>query len=171
MKHRRDLKALVLYLTLCFLTACTSAPNQIYKIPENPTKEDWIKYFKSRVFVDPIEGIYYVTSIRYLKEFGEEDDTNINRPQYSIFYAVCKTKDDDFAAFHIDDATRCLKYRFVKLTKGIYAIKDSDDDGTITYHGKFLFNNSNSFKFKIVSRYKQSQIHDLIENYEFVKVN
>lgn len=171
MKHRSDFKSLVLYLILCLLTACTSAPKQIYEIPENPTKEDWVKYFKSRGSLDPIEGIYYVTSIRYLKEFGEEDDTNINRPQSSEFYAVSKTIEDDFMAFLIDDSSRGLKYRFVKLNRGNYAIKNIDDDGTVTYCGKLLFNNSNSFQFKVVSRYKQSQIHNLIENYEFVKVD
>lgn len=137
-------------------------------IPLNPRKEDFIKYFDAELSnLDPIEGIYYVTSKSYY------EDRNNGRiglnGSLSEFYAIIRDgSNDEFWAVLTDGSNKCWANKFVKIGGGSnYAIVKIDKDYNYSSEGNMTLDNANAFGFRL--ELGHNNYYNFFDTYDFVR--
>lgn len=103
-------------------------PNNKTQIPVNPTKEDFIKYFDSRLSeLDPIEGIYFVTVEDYYQNRTNPDILGLNNSKSNFFAIVKDENSGDFNVYFADGSNHWWVNKFVKIGgTNNYAIISND---------------------------------------------
>ena len=149
-------------------------PNTKKELPGIPTKEDCKEYFDARIAeLDPIEGIYYVTSHHFYQNRQNPNISGSNGTK-SEFYAIVKNQEyDDFWVYCVDKPLgRFWINRFVKIgNSNSYAIMDNNEaipehekyssEGRVTIDDPYNF----GFQLELESR----GFYNFYVTYEFVK--
>lgn len=138
--------------------------------PENPTKDDYIRYFDSRLSeLDPIEGIYYVTFNRIAVD--RENDHATSNGSESKFYAVIRTPNtDEFLIYSIDEnkPRSCWVKKFVQIGEtNLYAVVNYDEKSTWAEDGKLIL--ENPYKFEVPLRQGGNNYYNWYCKCEFIK--
>lgn len=149
-------------------------PNTKKELPGIPTKEDCKEYFDARIAeLDPIEGIYYVTSHQF---YQNRQNPNISGSigTKSEFYAIVKNQEyDDFWVYCVDKPLgRFWFNRFVKIgNSNSYAIMDNNE--AIPEHEKFSSEGrvtiDDPYNFGFQLELKSRGFYNFYATYEFVK--
>ena len=137
--------------------------------PEKPTKEDFVRYFDSRLpDLDPIEGIYYVT-FNSMAVDRENDHASSNGSK-STFYAVIRTPGtDEFLAYTIDENNPWGYWvkKFVQIGESnAYAVVKSGESSWAD-DGKMIF--EDPYKFEITLRQGGNNYYNWYVKCDFVK--
>lgn len=137
--------------------------------PEKPKKEDFVKYFDSRLpDLDPIEGIYYVTFNRMAVD--RENDHASSKGSESKFYAVIQTPETgEFYAYVIDENNPWGYWvkKFVHIGESnAYAVIKSGES-TWAEDGKLIL--EDPYKFEITLRQGGNSYYNWYVQCEFVK--
>lgn len=137
--------------------------------PEKPTKEDFVRYFDSRLpDLDPIEGIYYVTFNSMA--IDRENDHASSNGSKSTFYAVIRTPGtDEFLAYTIDENKPWGYWvkKFVQIGESnTYAVVKSGESSWAD-DGKMIL--EDPYKFEITLRQGGNSYYNWYVKCDFVK--
>lgn len=137
---------------------------------ENPTKEDYISFFDSRLAeLDPIEGIYYVTFNRM--SVNRENDHTSSNGSSSKFYAIIRTPNtDEFVAYVVDEKNPGLHWvkKFVQIGEtNTYAVVNVDKESTWSEDGKLVL--EDPYKFDVTLRQGGNNWYNWYVQCDFIK--
>ena len=147
-------------------------PTTNFILPKKPSKEDWIKFFDSRLSeLDPIEGIYYVTfnNIAVNRDNGHSSSNGSK----SRFYAVIRTPNtNEFCATVVDSINRSWVKKFVQIGESnMYAVVNNENvgDGKSTWaeDGKLVL--EDPYKFDVTLRQTGNDYYNWYVQCEFIK--
>ena len=147
-------------------------PTTNFILPQKPSKEDWIKFFDSRLAeLDPIEGIYYVTfnNIAVNRDNGHSSSNGSK----SRFYAVIRTPNtNEFCATVVDSINRSWVKKFVQIGESnMYAVVNNENvgDGKSTWaeDGKLIL--EDPYKFDVTLRQTGNDYYNWYVQCEFIK--
>lgn len=117
-----------------------------------PTREDFVEYFDANISnLDPIEGIYYVTTRDYYQDRDNLSAIGLNNSK-SNFTAIARLEpeDNEFYAFMIDGSGTWWANKFVKLgTTNNYAIVKVDDEHGYSSEGRVTLEDPSLFSFRL----------------------
>lgn len=138
-------------------------------IPQNPQKEDFVKYFDSKLTeLDPIEGIYYVTYNDYYQNRINPNIIGLNNSS-SEFYALVKDDNkNEYWAYCTDGSNKHWVNKFIRIGESNnYAITKIDRDYKYSSEGKVTIEDPLKFEFRLERDHNDN--YNFFVTYEFVK--
>ena len=138
--------------------------------PENPTKNDYIRYFDSRLSeLDPIEGIYYVTFTQMAVDRNNDHATS--NGSKSRFYAIIRKPNTDVFTATLIDEKETQQYwvkKFVQIGEtNSYAVVNYDEKSTWAEDGKLIL--EDPYKFEVTLRQGGNNYYNWYCKCEFIK--
>ena len=145
-------------------------PGNKFRWPKNPSKNDFVAYFDSRLSeLDPIEGVYYVTFNKMA--IDRDNDHASSNGSSSKFYAVIrKPNTDEFTAYAIDENNPWHYWvkKFVQIGKSnTYAVMNSGDNTTWAEDGKLIL--EDPYRFDVTLRQGGNNYYNWYVQCEFTK--
>ena len=145
--------------------------NNVRKLPNKPTKEDWKAFFDAELAdLDPIEGLYYV---EYTNTYQNRTNPSIvgSNGGDAMFWAVTRELNtNSFVVYFVEDKPNTVwKKKFVKIgDSNKYAIMDYD-----TSWSKFADNSSfvmeDPYKFEFQLETSHNSNYNFYVNYTFTQ--
>ena len=139
--------------------------------PENPTKEDYIRYFDSQLSeLDPIEGLYYVTFNNVAVD--RNTDHASSNGSISKFVAIARSLDDnEFLVYDVSESKNGLwkswDKKFVQIGESnVYAIVNFGLSSGVE-DGKLIL--EDPYKFEVTLRHGGNNYYNWYYKCEFVK--
>ena len=139
--------------------------------PENPTKDDYIRYFDSRLSeLDPIEGLYFVTYNNIAVD--RNTDHVSSNGSMSRFVAIVRSLDiNEFLAYDISESKNGLwkswEKKFVKIGEAnVYAVVNSGASSGAE-DGKLIL--EDPYKFEVSLRQGGNNYYNWYLKCEFIK--
>ena len=146
-------------------------PGNKFTWPAEPTKEDYIAFFDSKLSeLDPIEGVYYVT---FNKVAVDRDNDHVSsNGTNSYFYAVMRNTDnpDEFHAYVIDKDKPYHRWvkKFVQIGESnTYAIVNREKESTWAEDGKLVL--EDPYNFEVTLRTGGNNYYNWYVQCEFTK--
>lgn len=138
--------------------------------PERPTKNDYIRYFDSRLSeLDPIEGIYYVTFTQMAVDRNNDHATS--NGSKSRFYAIIRKPNTDVFTATLIDEKETQQYwvkKFVQIGEtNSYAVVNYDEKSTWAEDGKLIL--EDPYKFEVTLRQGGNNYYNWYCKCEFIK--
>lgn len=138
--------------------------------PERPTKNDYIRYFDSRLSeLDPIEGIYYVTFTQMAVDRNNDHATS--NGSKSCFYAIIRKPNTDVFTATLIDEKETQQYwvkKFVQIGEtNSYAVVNYDEKSTWAEDGKLIL--EDPYKFEVTLRQGGNNYYNWYCKCEFIK--
>ena len=138
--------------------------------PERPTKNDYIRYFDSRLSeLDPIEGIYYVTFTQMAVD--RDNDHATSNGSKSRFYAIIRKPNTDVFTATLIDEKETQQYwvkKFVQIGEtNSYAVVNYDEKSTWAEDGKLIL--EDPYKFEVTLRQGGNNYYNWYCKCEFIK--
>ena len=146
-------------------------PGNKFLWPAEPTKEDYIAFFDSKLSeLDPIEGVYYVTFNDVAVD--RDNDHVSSNGTYSRFYAVIRNRDnsDEFYAYVIDKDKPFHRWvkKFVQIGESnTYAIVNREKESTWSEDGKLIL--EDPYNFEVTLRTGGNNYYNWYVQCEFTK--
>ena len=145
-------------------------PGNKFRWPKNPSKNDFVAYFDSRLSeLDPIEGVYYVTFNKMA--IDRDNDHASSNGSSSKFYAVIrKPNTDEFTAYAIDENNQWHYWvkKFVQIGESnTYAVMNSGDNTTWAEDGKLIL--EDPYRFDVTLRQGGNNYYNWYVQCEFTK--
>ena len=137
----------------------------------NGKKQSFVEYYDDKMAdLDPIEGIYYVTTKSYYQNRENPSNVGLNSND-SKFYAVVKLE-DGYSAFVLNEEEGTMwRNRFVKIGESnMYAItrqEGLDEDADYPSGGRVVLENPMFFDFKL--ELGHNDYYNFFSTYEFIK--
>ena len=137
----------------------------------NGEKTGFMEYYDDNMAdLDPIEGIYYVTTKSYYQNRENPSNVGLNSND-SKFYAVVKLE-DGYSAFVLNEEEGTMwRNRFVKIGESnMYAITKQeglDEDADYPSGGRVVLENPMFFDFKL--ELGHNDYYNFFSTYEFIK--
>ena len=136
----------------------------------NGKKQSFVEYYDDKMAdLDPIEGIYYVTTKSYYQNRENPSNVGLNSND-SKFYAVVKLE-DGYSAFVLNEEGTMWRNRFVKIGESnMYAITKQeglDEDADYPSGGRVVLENPMFFDFKL--ELGHNDYYNFFSTYEFIK--
>ena len=136
----------------------------------NGKKQDFVEYYDDKMAdLDPIEGIYYVTTKSYYQDRDNPSIAGLNHND-SQFYAVVKFE-DGYCAFVLNGEGSMWRNRFVKIGESnMYAIAKNEwveGGGDYPSGGRVVLENPMFFDFKL--ELGHNDYYNFFTTYEFIK--
>ncbi|MCH5220090.1 MAG: WG repeat-containing protein [Muribaculaceae bacterium] len=148
-------------------------PNAVGYLPNNPQKEDFVKYFDAKLAeLDPIEGLYYVTYKDYYQNRINPDIMGLNSSS-SVFYAVLKDTDySGYVVLYADGKNNWWVNKFVRIGEtNDYAIIQNErfnqNREKYSSEGKVTIEDPSKFEFRLEKEHNSN--YNFFVTYEFVK--
>lgn len=138
-------------------------------IPDNPTKDDFIRYFDTKLSaLAPLEGVYYVTIKNYFEDRSNTNKFGLNDSK-SKFYAIVKSpSDEEYWAYSTDGSNQHWVNKFVRIgDTEKYAIIKIDKNNDYSSEGSVTLENPNSFEFRLEQGHNYN--YNFFVTYEFVR--
>ena len=139
--------------------------------PENPTKDDYIRYFDSRLSeLDPIEGLYFVTYNNIAVD--RNTDHVSSNGSMSRFVAIVRSLDiNEFLAYDISESKNGLwkswEKKFVQIGEAnVYAVVNSGASSGAE-DGKLIL--EDPYKFEVSLRQGGNNYYNWYLKCEFIK--
>lgn len=139
--------------------------------PENPTKDDYIRYFDSRLSeLDPIEGLYFVTYNNIAVD--RNTDHVSSNGSMSRFVAIVRSLDiNEFLAYDISESKNGLwkswEKKFVQIGESnVYAVVNSGASSGAE-DGKLIL--EDPYKFEVSLRQGGNNYYNWYLKCEFIK--
>lgn len=143
-------------------------------IPNNPSKEDFINFFDSRLSeLDPIEGVYFVTVEDYYQNRTNPDIIGLNKSKSDFFAIVKDERNGDFNVYLADGSNHWWVNKFVKIGgTNNYAIVSNElvvnkNENKYSSEGRFTLDDPYKFNFRLEQDHNSS--YNFFVTYEFVK--
>lgn len=138
--------------------------------PERPTKNDYVRYFDSRLSeLDPIEGIYYVTFTQMAVDRNNDHATS--NGSKSRFYAIIRKPNTDVFTATLIDEKETQQYwvkKFVQIGEtNSYAVVNYDEKSTWAEDGKLIL--EDPYKFEVTLRQGGNNYYNWYCKCEFIK--
>lgn len=144
-------------------------PTKTYSF--NGERQGFVEYYDDKMAdLDPIEGIYYVTTKSYYQNRENPSNVGLNSND-SKFYAVVKFE-DGYSAFVLNGEEGTMwRNRFVKIGESnMYAITKQeglDEDADYPSGGRVILENPMFFDFKL--ELGHNDYYNFFSTYEFIK--
>lgn len=138
-------------------------------IPENPSKDDFVKYFDAKLSdLAPLEGVYYVTVKNYYEDRDNTSRFGLNDSK-SKFYAIIKSpSSEEYWAYLADGSNQHWVNKFVRIgNSNNYAIVKIDKDNDYSSEGSMTLENPNSFGFRLERGHNIG--YNFFVTYDFVR--
>lgn len=139
--------------------------------PENPTKNDYIRYFDSRLSeLDPIEGIYYVTFTQMAVD--RNNDHASSNGSISKFVAIARSLDNnEFLVYDISESKNGLwkswEKKFIQIGESnAYAVANCGQSSGVE-DGKLIL--EDPYKFEVTLRQGGNNYYNWYCKCEFIK--
>lgn len=143
-----------------------------FLLPKQASKEEWIKFFDSRLSeLDPIEGIYYLTW-NYIAVDRNNGNRLSNGSESNFFVVIRNPNTNEFCAKLIDSINLSWAKKFVQIGESnMYAVVNSENvgDGKSTWaeDGKLIL--EDPFKFEVTLRQGGNNYYNWYVQCEFIK--
>lgn len=131
-------------------------------------KEEYVEYFDARIAdLDPIEGIYYVTSKDYYQDRDNLSNIGQNDTESDFWAVVYNEHVDGYVAYVVNDSTHWVN-KFVKIgNSNSYAIQKIDKENDYSKEGRVSIDDFNKFDFRLDLGY--NDYYNFFATYEFVR--
>ena len=131
-------------------------------------KEEYVEYFDARIAdLDPIEGIYYVTSKDYYQDRDNLSNIGQNDTESNFWAVVYNEHVDGYVAYVVNDSTHWVN-KFVKIgNSNSYAIQKIDKENDYSKEGRVSIDDFNKFDFRLDLGY--NDYYNFFATYEFVR--
>lgn len=135
-----------------------------------PTRADFVEYFDANIsHLDPIEGIYYVTTRNYYQDRDNLNAIGLNGTK-SAFHAIARLnpEDNEFYSFVIDGSGTWWANKFVRIGESNnYAIVKVDKEHNYSSEGRMTLEDLHLFTFRLET--DRNNWYNFFDTYEFMR--